>query len=163
MNFLMTATCNFGLEAILRREIEALDMKIAAVNDGRVDFTGSDMDLVRANLWLRTAERVYVKMGEFPAVDFEDLFCGVKEIPWSDLLRVDAAFPVVKATSLRSAVFSPSDIQAISKKAIVENMKKKYKRQWFDETGSRYAVHVFIIKDIVHVYIDASGVALHKR
>lgn len=159
----MTATCNFGLEAGLRREIEALGMKVAAVNDGRVDFLGDEYGLARANLWLRTAERVFVKMAEFPAITFEELFCGVRDIPWSDMFTADVAFPVAKATSLRSTLFSPSDIQAITKKAIVENMQKKYKLQWFKETGDRYEIHVFIIRDIVHIYMDASGLAMHKR
>lgn len=163
MKFLMTATCNFGLEAVLRREIQALDLTVAAVNDGRIDFWGKEEDIIRANLWLRTAERIFLKMGEFPVLNFEDLFCGVKEIPWTDILKVNSAFPVVKATSLRSKVFSPSDIQSITKKAVVEALKQKYNCQWFEETGSRYSIHVFIIKDIAHIYIDSSGVALHKR
>ncbi|MEG0875479.1 MAG: class I SAM-dependent RNA methyltransferase [Clostridiales bacterium] len=163
MDLLMTATCNFGLEAGLRREIEHLGMDIASVNDGRIDFKGDEQDLAKANLWLRTAERIFVKMGEFTAVTFEELFCGVKSIPWSDWFSVDDCFPVAKATSLRSALFSPSDIQSITKKAIVENMRKKYKQEWFQETGNCYEIHVFIIRDIVHVYIDSSGVPLHKR
>lgn len=163
MDLLMTATCNFGLEAVLRREIENLGLSIVTVRDGRVDFRGDELGLARANLWLRTAERIFLKVGEFPATTFEELFCGVKKIPWSDIIGLKDAFPVAKATSLRSALFSPSDIQSITKKAIVESLRQKYNTQWFEESGCRYEIHVFIIRDVVNLYLDATGRAMHKR
>ena len=157
------APCHFGLESILKREIQDLGYEISQVEDGRVVFRGG-MDVVcRANIFLRTAERILLKAGSFQAVTFDGLFERTKEIPWEDYIPEDGKFWVTKAASVKSRLFSPSDIQSIMKKAMVERLKEKYHTQWFQETGASYPVRVFLMKDVVTVGIDTTGVSLHKR
>ena len=157
------APCHFGLESILKREIQDLGYEISQVEDGRVVFRGG-MDVVcRANIFLRTAERILLKAGSFQAVTFDELFERTKEIPWEDYIPEDGKFWVTKAASVKSRLFSPSDIQSIMKKAMVERLKEKYHTQWFQESGASYPVRVFLMKDVVTVGIDTTGVSLHKR
>ena len=157
------APCHFGLESILKREIQDLGYEISQVEDGRVVFRGGIDVVCRANIFLRTAERILLKAGSFQAVTFDELFERTKEIPWEDYIPEDGKFWVTKAASVKSRLFSPSDIQSIMKKAMVERLKEKYHTQWFQETGASYPVRVFLMKDVVTVGIDTTGVSLHKR
>ena len=157
------APCHFGLESVLKREIQDLGYEIAQVEDGRVTFRGGMDAICRANIFLRTAERILMKVGSFRAVTFEELFESTREIPWEAYIPQDGKFWVTKAASVKSRLFSPSDIQSIMKKAMVERLKEKYHTQWFQETGASYPVRVFLMKDIVTVGIDTTGVSLHKR
>ena len=157
------APCHFGLESVLKREIQDLGYETVQVEDGRVTFCGGIEAVCRANIFLRTAERILLKVGSFPAVTFEELFDRTKEIPWEDYIPEDGKFWVAKAASVKSRLFSPSDIQSIMKKAMVERLKLKYHTQWFQESGASYPVRVFLMKDIVTVGIDTTGISLHKR
>jgi putative N6-adenine-specific DNA methylase len=159
----LVAPCNFGVEAILSREIKSLGYETTKVEDGRVSFMADEEGICRSNLWLRTAERVLVKIGEFEAFTFEELFENTKRLNWHRWIPKDAEFPVAKASSIKSKLFSTSDIQAIVKKAVVESLKTKYKQQWFEETGERYPIHVFLNRDKAALYLDTSGLSLHKR
>lgn len=163
LNIELVAPCNFGIEAILSREIKSLGYEITRVEDGRVSFMADKEGICRSNLWLRTAERILIKVGEFEALSFDELFEKTKRLKWNEYLPKDAEFPVAKASSIKSKLFSTSDIQAIVKKAVVENLKTKYKQQWFEETGERYPIHVFLNRDRAALYLDTSGLALHKR
>lgn len=155
--------CHFGLEAVLKREIKDLGYDIVSVEDGRVVFAGDAQALCRANIFLRTAERVLLKVGSFHAETFEELFQGTKALPWGDYLPKNAKFWVTKAASVKSKLFSPSDIQSVMKKAMVESMKSAYPADWFSETGDSYPVRVFLMKDEVTVGLDTTGESLHKR
>ena len=155
--------CHFGMEAILKREIYDLGYDIVKVEDGRVTYEGDMETICRANIHLRTTERVLLKVGEFHAETFDELFEAVKAIPWENYLPVDAKFWVTKASSVKSKLFSPSDIQSIVKKAIVERLKTYYEVNWFEETGASYPLRVFLNKDEVTIGIDTSGESLHKR
>lgn len=157
------APCHFGLESVLKREIQDLGYEITQVEDGRVTFRGGMDAACRANIFLRTAERILLKAGCFTAVTFEELFQKTKEIPWERYIPENGKFWVAKAASVKSRLFSPSDIQAIMKKAMVERMKSCYHIQWFPEDGAAYPVRVFLMKDVVTVGIDTTGVSLHKR
>ena len=157
------APCHFGLEAVCKREITDLGYEIVKVEDGRVTFVGPLNAMVRANIFLRTVQRVILKVGEFKAVTFEELFQGILSIPWEDYLPVDARFWVTKATSVKSALFSTSDIQAVAKKAMVERMKGRYHISWFSEDGADYPVRIAFYKDIAVVGLETSGESLHKR
>ena len=157
------APCHFGLEAVLKREIQNLGYEISAVEDGRVSFYGDINAVCRANIFLRTAERVLLKAGQFKAVTFEELFEKTKEIPWEKYIPKNGKFWVAKAASVKSKLFSPSDIQSIMKKAMVKRLQEKYHVEWFPEDGASYPVRVFLMKDIVTVGIDTSGISLHKR
>ena len=159
----LIAPCHFGLEAVLKREIQDLGYEISNVEDGRVSFYGNAEAICRANIFLRTAERVLLKVGSFKAVTFEELFQGTKSLPWEDYIPKDGKFWVAKAASVKSKLFSPSDIQSIMKKAMVNRMREHYHVDWFEESGASYPVRVFLMKDIVTVGIDTSGVSLHKR
>lgn len=159
----LIAPCHFGLEAILKREIFDLGYEIASVEDGRVSFYGDAEAICRANIFLRTAERVLLKVGTFKAETFDELFECTKELPWEKYIPKDGKFWVAKAASVKSKLFSSSDIQSIMKKAMVNRMKDHYHVDWFEETGASYPVRVFLMKDIVTVGIDTSGVSLHKR
>lgn len=159
----LVAPCNFAVEAVLSREIKELGYDITKVEDGRVTFLADEEGICRSNLWLRTAERILVKVGEFEAYTFEELFENTKKLEWHEFIPADAEFPVAKASSIKSKLFSTSDIQAIVKKAVVESLKMRYKVQWFEETGDKYPIHVFLNKDKVSLYLDTSGSALHKR
>lgn len=157
------APCHFGLESVLKREIQDLGYEIVQVEDGRVTFRGGMDAVCRANIFLRTAERVLLKAGSFRAVTFEELFQKTKDIPWERYIPKDGKFWVTKAASVKSRLFSPSDIQSIMKKAMVERLKFCYHMEWFQEDGASYPVRVFLMKDIVTVGIDTTGVSLHKR
>ncbi len=159
----LIAPCHFGLEAVLKREIYELGYEITRVEDGRVTFTGDAEAICRANLFLRTAERILIQIGRFQAQTFDELFEGTKALPWEEYLPKDARFWVKKASSIKSKLFSPSDIQSIVKKAVVERLKGSYHVQWFEETGADYPLRVFLMKDEVTVTIDTTGASLHKR
>lgn len=159
----LIAPCHFGLEAVLKREIYDLGYDITKVEDGRVTFVGDEEAICRANIFLRTAERVLLKVGQFHAETFDDLFEGIKAIAWENYILVDGKFWVAKASSIKSKLFSPSDIQSIVKKAMVERLKQKYHINWFEETGASYPLRLFLMKDEVTVAIDTSGESLHKR
>ena len=161
--FELIAPCHFGLEAVLKKEILDLGYEISLVEDGRVTFIGDDEAICRANVFLRTAERVLLKAGSFKAETFEELFQGTRNIPWEDFIPEDGKFWVAKASSIKSKLFSPSDIQSIMKKAMVERLKKHYGVTWFPENGASYPLRVFLYKDMVTVGIDTSGESLHKR
>ena len=157
------APCHFGLESVLKREIQDLGYEISQVEDGRVTFYGEADAACRANIFLRTAERVLLKVGSFKAVTFDELFEKTKALPWEAYIPKDGKFWVAKASSVKSKLFSPSDIQSIMKKAMVERLKSKYRSQWFQEDGASYPLRVFLMKDIVTIGIDTSGDSLHKR
>lgn len=159
----LIAPCHFGLEAVLKREILSLGYEVVSVEDGRVTFKGDETAIPRSNIFIRTAERILLKMGSFEAKDFDELFEGTKAIPWEEVLPRDAKFWVTKATTNKSALFSRSAIQSIVKKAIVERMKQTYRVSHFDEDGDEYPIRVFIYKDMVSIGLDTSGVSLHKR
>ena len=161
--FELLVPCHFGLEAVLKREIYDLGYEITKVEDGRITFEGDAEAICRANIFLRTAERVLIQVGRFKATTFEELFQGIKSIPWEEYIPEDGKFWVKKASSINSKLFSPSDIQSIAKKAMVERMKQKYKKEWFAEDGAPYPVRIFLLKDEVTVAIDTSGDSLHKR
>ena len=147
----------------MKKEIIDLGYEVSQVEDGRVTFIGDAEAICRANIFLRTTERVLLKVGSFRAETFEELFQGTKAIPWEDYLPKDGKFWVAKASSIKSKLFSPSDIQSIMKKAMVERMKNAYGITWFPEDGPSYPLRVFIHKDIVTVAIDTTGDSLHKR
>lgn len=157
------APCHFGMEAVLKREIIDIGYEISKVEDGRVYFFGDDEAIVRVNLWLRTTERVLINVGSFKADTYDELFEKTKAIDWSEYLTKDAKFWVSKASSVKSKLFSPSDIQSIVKKAIVEKMKSIYNISWFQEDGAEYPLRVSIYKDVVTLGLDTTGVSLHKR
>lgn len=159
----LIAPCHFGLESVLKREILDLGYEISKVEDGRVTFLGDAEAICRANIFLRTAERILLKVGEFKAVTFEELFEKTKALAWEEYIPANGKFWVTKAASVKSKLFSPSDIQSIMKKAMVERLKRKYHQEWFPEDGASYPVRVFLMKDIVTIGIDTSGVSLHKR
>lgn len=159
----LIAPCHFGLEAVLKREIYDLGYEISSVEDGRVSFYGDMEAICRANIFLRTAERVLLKVGSFKAETFDELFEKTKALPWENYIPKDGKFWVAKAASVKSKLFSPSDIQSIMKKAMVNRMKMHYDVEWFEETGASYPVRVFLMKDVVTIGIDTTGVSLHKR
>ena len=159
----LIAPCHFGLEAVLKREILDLGYEISEVEDGRVTFYGDADAICRANIFLRTAERILLKVGSFRAVTFEELFDKTKELPWEDYIPQNGKFWVAKAASVKSKLFSTSDIQSIMKKAMVRRMQERYSVEWFPENGASYPVRVFLMKDIVTVGIDTTGISLHKR
>lgn len=161
--FELIAPCHFGMEAVLKKEIIDLGYEITTVEDGRVTFTGDEEALCRANIFLRSAERVLLKVGSFHAETFEELFQGTKNICWEEYIPKDGKFWVSKASSIKSKLFSSSDIQSIMKKAMVERLKGAYGLEWFEENGSSYPLRVFLLKDQVTVGIDTSGDSLHKR
>ena len=161
--FELIAPCHFGLEAVLKKEILDLGYEISLVEDGRVTFIGDGEAICRSNVFLRTAERVLLKAGSFKAETFEELFQGTRNIPWEDFIPEDGKFWVAKASSIKSKLFSPSDIQSIMKKAMVERLKNRYGVTWFPENGASYPLRVFLYKDMVTVGIDTSGESLHKR
>ena len=161
--FELIAPCHFGMEAVLKREITDLGYDVTEVNDGRLTFWGDEEALCRANVFLRTAERILIKIGSFHAETFEDLFQGTKNLPWEEYIPVDGKFWVAKAASVKSKLFSPSDIQSIMKKAMVERLKGIYKTDWFKEDGESFPIRVFLMKDEVTVGLDTTGESLHKR
>lgn len=157
------APCHFGLEAVLKKEILRLGYNIVKVEDGKITFTGDSDAICRSNIFLRTTERILLKTGSFRATTFDELFEGTKAIPWEQYIPKNGKFWVAKATSIKSKLFSPSDIQSIMKKAMVERMKEKYSINWFPEDGADFPVRVTIMKDEVVIGLDTSGDSLHKR
>ena len=161
--FELVVPCHFGLEAVVKREIYDLGYEITKVEDGRITFEGDAEAICRANVFLRGAERVLLQVGRFKATTFDELFEGIKALPWEEYIPKDGKFWVKKASSIKSKLFSPSDIQSIVKKAMVEKLKQSYKIDWFPEDGTSYPVRVFLNKDEVMVTLDTSGDSLHKR
>ncbi|MCR4842492.1 MAG: class I SAM-dependent RNA methyltransferase [Eubacterium sp.] len=161
--FTLVAPCHFGTGAVLKREIYDMGYDVTAVTDGRVAFAGDAEAVVRANFSLRTAERVLLLVGNVHAETFDELFEGIKALPWEDYLPRNARFWVTKASSVRSKLFSGSDIQRIAKKAMVERMKMTYSIEQFPEDGDDYPVRIFFRDDVAEVAIDTSGDSLHKR
>ena len=159
----LIAPCHFGLEAVLKREILDLGYDISEVEDGRVGFWGDAEAICRANIFLRTAERVLLKVGSFKATSYEELFENTKVLDWENYIPENGKFWIAKAASVKSKLFSPSDIQSVMKKAMVRRLQQKYHVEWFEEDGAAYPVRVFLKKDVVTVGIDTSGVSLHKR
>ena len=158
----LIATSAFGIEAVVARELKWLGYTDQQVENGRGTFAGDEEAICRANLWLRSADRILVKMGEFKALTFDELFEGTKALPWDEWLPEDAEFPV-DGKSVDSKLSSVPDCQAIVKKAIVEKMKQKYKKDWFDDNGPLYRIEVSLLKDTATLTIDTSGPGLHKR
>lgn len=155
--------CHFGVESVLKREIIDLGYEIERVEDGRITFSGNLLAICRANVFLRTAERVMIQVGRVKAQTYDELFEAVKALKWSDFIPENGKFWVKKASSVKSKLFSPSDIQRIVKKAIVENLKQEYGVSWFSEDGASYPIRVFFYKDEVVIALDTSGESLHKR
>lgn len=163
MKLQLVATCLFGLEKFLGEEIDALGCKRIETIDGRVTFEGTEADIARANINLRLAEHIFIKLGEFNAYSFNDLFEGTKALPWENFISKSDAFPV-KGHAIKSKLYSVPDCQSIVKKAIVAHLSEKYGSTWFTEdSGVKYQVEFFILKDKASLMIDTSGVALHKR
>ncbi len=159
----LAAICHFGLEAVTRREVENLGYDVVEVSDGRVIFEADFDGLIRANMFLRTVERIMILLAEFNAYSFEELFDNVYKIRWEEYVPEDGQFPITKATSVRSKLYSTRDIQSICKKAIVNRLTKFYTRISMEESGAKYPVRISILKDKVSVYLDSSGESLHKR
>lgn len=159
----LVAPCHFGLEAVLKREITDLGYDVTKVEDGRVTFEGDEEAICRINIFSRTAERILIKIGSFHAETYEELFQGTKALPWEDFIPADGKFWVAKAASVKSKLFSPSDIQSIMKKAMVEKLKETYHVNWFAEDGLSFPIRVFLMKDEVTVGLDTTGESLHKR
>lgn len=161
--FELITPCHFGLEAVMKREITDLGYEITEVEDGKVTFAGDAEAVCYANIHLRTTERVLIKVGAFEAKTFDELFEQTKALPWERFIPPQGKFWVTKANSVKSRLFSPSDIQRIMKKAIVERLKECYHTEWFPEDGESYPIRVSILKDIVTVGLDTTGTSLHKR
>ena len=159
----LIASATMGLESIVADELRALGYENIKTLNGKVEFEGTIKDIVKANIWLRCADRIYIKMGEFKATSFEELFQGTTKIAWEKLIPVDGEFPVTWISSVKSQLFSKSDSQAIIKKSIVERLKTVYNVDYFKETGPLYRIKVQILNDIVTLQVDTSGEALHKR
>ena len=162
MKLELIATATFGLEAVVKREIEALGYKIIRSEDAKITYMGDERAIARSNLWLRSADRVLLKMGEFKALEFEDLFQQTKAVAWEDIIPADGKFTVT-GTSVKSKLHSVPACQSIVKKAIVERLGSFYCIDRFEETGAEYTVKVTILKDRVTLTIDTSGTGLHKR
>ena len=157
------APCHFGMESVLKREITDLGYDVTEVSDGRVTFTGDAEAVARVNICSRTAERLLIKAASFTAKTFDELFEGVKKVRWEEYIPKNGRFWVAKASSVKSALFSPSDIQSIAKKAMVDELKTVYKKEWFEEDGDSFPFRVFIMKDEVTIGLDTTGESLHKR
>ncbi len=161
--FELIAPCHFGLESVLKQEIIDLGYDIIEVEDGRVTFLGDEEAVCRANVFLRTAERVLIKVASFNAYTYDELFENTKKVRWEEYIPKNGKFWVAKAASLKSKLFSPSDIQSIIKKAMVESLKETYHVSWFEEDGESFPLRVFIKKDLVTIGLDTTGESLHKR
>lgn len=158
----LIATAPMGLEAIVARELKQLGYEDVMVENGRVTFAGEEQDISRANLWLRTADRVLIKMAEFPATTFEELFEGTKAVQWQEWIPEHGEFPV-EGRSHKSILSSVPACQSIVKKAVVEQLKQHYQTSWFDENGPRYVIEVALLNDIATITLDTTGPSLHKR
>lgn len=161
-NLKLIATTSFGLEAIVKKELMDLGYTDLKVSDGKVTFMGGKEDIVRTNLWLRSADRILLEMGEFKALTFEELFEKTKALPWDEWIPIDGKFTVT-GKSVKSKLYSVPDCQAIVKKAVVEKLKNKYQVEWFKESGAEYTIQVSLLKDLASLTIDTSGTGLHKR
>lgn len=161
--FELIVPCHFGLEAVMKREIQNLGYEVGRVEDGKVTFGGDSEAVAYANLFLRTTERVLIQAGRFEAGTWDELFEQIRALPWERYIPRNGKFWVAKANSVKSRLFSPSDIQSIVKKAIVERLRSVYYVDWFPEDGDSYPIRVSILKDVVTVGLDTSGVSLHKR
>lgn len=159
----LIAPCHFGMEAVLKREIYDLGYEITRVEDGRVTFEGDMEAVCRGNVFLRTAERLMIQVGRFSATTFDELYEGIKALPWEQWIPEDGRFWVTKASSVKSKLFSASDIQSIAKKAMVDHLKGIYHISWFEENGADFPVRIFLLKDEVTVALDTTGEPLHKR
>ena len=159
----LIAPCHFGLEAVLKREITELGYQISRVQDGKVFFWGDARAVADANIFLRTAERIMIKVGSVHAESFEELYEGVRRLRWDKFIPRDGKFWVTKANSVRSKLFSPSDIQSIAKKAVVDRLRRVYGLRWFPEDGASYPIRVSIIDDEALIGLDTTGISLHKR
>ena len=158
----LVATCLFGLERLLGEEIDALGYRRLDTMDGRVTFEGDVSAIARANINLRFAERVFIKLGDFRVESFEELFEGTRALEWEKYIGNLDSFPV-KGHAIKSKLFSVPDCQSIVKKAIVSRLSDKYGTRWFEESGVKYQIEFFIFKDVATLMIDTSGVPLHKR
>lgn len=163
MKINLMAPCHFGLEAVTKREIYDLGYEVTEVSDGRVFFDGDEEAVVLGNLHLRTVERLLIHVGSFKATSFEELFQGIKALEWEKYIPKDGRFWVTKATSVKSKLYSIPDIQSITKKAMVTRLGSVYGTDHFEEDGDDYPVRLFLMKDMVVVGLDTSGVSLHKR
>ncbi len=161
--FELIAPCHFGMEAVLKREILDLGYEISKVEDGKVTFYADAQGIADANVFLRTTERILLKVADVKAETFDELFEKTKALPWEKFIPRDGKFWVAKANSVKSKLFSPSDIQSIMKKAIVERLKGIYNISWFEEDGASFPIRVAFMKDVATIGIDTSGVSLHKR
>lgn len=159
----LIAPCHFGLEAVLKKEIYDLGYEIDQVEDGKVTFIGDEEAICRANVFLRTTERIMIQVGRFSAYTFDELFEKTKALDWEQFIPEDGKFWVTKASSIKSKLFSSTDIQRIVKKAVVEKLKTAYSTEWFREEGAEYPLRVFIHKDEVTIALDTSGESLHRR
>ncbi|GAA0727609.1 class I SAM-dependent RNA methyltransferase [Clostridium malenominatum] len=162
MNFTLIATSTFGLEKVVANELKELGYDDLKIENGKVTFEGDEMDIVTCNMWLRTADRVLIKMGEFKAESFEELFQGTLAVEWGDIIPI-TGFMHVNGKSVKSKLYSVPDCQSIVKKAVVEAMKRKYRRDLFPENGATYKIEAAILKDIVTLTLDTTGPGLHKR
>lgn len=158
----LIATSTFGLEKVVADELKELGYDDLTIENGKVTFEGDEMDIVTCNMWLRTADRVLIKMAEFKAESFEELFQGTKEVEWGDIVPI-TGFMHVTGKSIKSKLHSVPDCQSIVKKAVVEAMKRKYRMDTFPENGAEYKIEVAILKDVVTLTIDTTGPGLHKR
>lgn len=162
MTIQLEAITNFGMEAVTRRELEQLNFRDIDVSNGLLSFPGELEDMARANLWLRTAERIHLVLKKFDATTFDMLYEGVKDIPWAEIMPVDANF-ITEAKSQKSKLFSLSDIQRLTEKAIVDKLNAHYHQGWFEKTGARFTVGTRIVNDEATIYLDTSGEGLHAR
>ena len=159
----LIAPCHFGLEAVLKKEILDLGYEISRVEDGKVTFLADARGIADANIGLRTTERVLLKVGEFRAETFDELFEKTKALPWEKYIPKNGRFWVTKANSVKSKLFSPSDIQSIMKKAMADRLGQVYHQSWLPEDGAEFPIRVSFMKDVATVCLDTSGVSLHKR
>lgn len=160
--FKILATTSFGLESVVKSELMDLGYMDLTVENGKITFEGTAFDICRVNINLRCAERIYIKLKEFKATDFDQLFDNINEIPWDEYLPKDGKY-IVNAKSVKSELYSLSAIQSISKKSIIEKLKESYKIDTFKEDGDKYPILISITKDITEILIDTSGDGLHKR
>jgi putative N6-adenine-specific DNA methylase len=158
----LAATCSFGLEAVLSAELRGMGYENLTVENGRILFSGDESDIARCNLWLRCADRLFIEMSSFEARDFEELFQGTKSVPWEDMIPENGRMHVV-GKSVKSVLHSVPDCQSIVKKAVVEAMKRRYRRDEFPEDGPDFKIEVALLKDRVTLSVDTSGAGLHKR
>jgi putative N6-adenine-specific DNA methylase len=160
--YTIIATSTFGLESVVARELQALGYGNLTTENGKVSFEGDERDIARTNIWLRTADRILIKIAEFRAVDFEELFQGTRKIAWEEMIPLDGKMHVV-GKSVKSQLFSVKDCQSIVKKAVVEAMKRKYRTDWFEESGPVYKIEISMLKDMATLTVDTSGPGLHRR